>query len=120
MKSPKQQQIIIDETLIAHCGLYCAACGSYLKGKCPGCRENSKAAWCKVRQCNIENKLQSCADCKTIELKECKKYNSFISKTFGYIMNSDRSACIRRIKEIGYSEFAVEMSAKKMQSFKRS
>jgi hypothetical protein len=120
MKSADQLEIIIDKNLIAYCGLYCAACGSFAKGKCPGCKENTRATWCKVRQCCIENKLQSCADCKTTELKECKKYNSFISKAFGFIMNSDRSACISRIREIGYTEFAAEMSAKRMQSIKRS
>lgn len=36
---------------IAACGLYCGACRKYLKGKCLGCRQNDKAAWCKIRQC---------------------------------------------------------------------
>ena len=119
MASQNDQQIIIDPQLIAFCGLYCASCGSYIKGKCPGCKENIKASWCKVRQCNIENKTLSCADCKITELMDCKKYNSFISKTFGFIMNSDRSACIRRIAEIGYSDYAAEMSSKRLQSIKR-
>jgi len=29
--------------LVAYCGLYCGACGAYLKGRCPGCHENKKA-----------------------------------------------------------------------------
>ncbi len=67
----------------------------------------------------MENKLPGCADCMTIELMECKKYNNFISKVFGYIFNSDRSACINRIKEIGYEDFAIEMTNSKRQTIKR-
>ena len=119
MKATNQKEIEIDKSLIAFCGLYCGACRSYLKGKCPGCKDNVKASWCKIRQCCMENKLQSCADCTTIELMECKKYNNFISKAFGYIFNSDRSACINRIKEIGYDDFAAEMANSGRQTIKR-
>jgi hypothetical protein len=54
-----------------------------------------------------------------MELMECKKYNNFISKAFGYIFNSDRSACINRIKEIGYDGFATEMAHCGRQTIKR-
>lgn len=40
-----------DKELIAACGLYCGACRKYLAEKCPGCRLNEKAAWCKIRSC---------------------------------------------------------------------
>jgi hypothetical protein len=50
---------------------------------------------------------------------KCKKYNNFISKAFGYIFNSDRSACINRIKEIGYDDFAIDMANSKRQTIKR-
>jgi hypothetical protein len=119
MKPTIQKEIVADRNLVAFCGLYCGACRSYLKGKCPGCKENVKASWCKVRQCCMENNFQSCADCTTIELLECKKYNNFISKMFGYVFNSDRPACIARIKEIGYDDFPVEMAKYKRQSLKR-
>jgi hypothetical protein len=119
MKATNQKEVLADQSLIAFCGLYCGACRSYLKGKCPGCKDNIKASWCKIRQCCMENKLLSCADCVTIELMECKKYNNFISKAFGYIFNSDRSACINRIKEIGYENFANEMTDSKIQTIKR-
>ena len=33
---------------IAACGLYCGACKKFLNGKCPGCKENEKASWCKI------------------------------------------------------------------------
>ena len=114
-----RKQIIADEKLIAYCGLYCGACRSYLKEKCSGCKDNVKATWCKVRQCCMENGYSSCADCKIIELKDCKKHNNFISKIFGFIFNSNRAACIRRIKEIGSCEFAKEMANCKCHTIKK-
>ena len=50
---------------------------------------------------------------------ECKKYNNLISKAFGYIFNSDRSACINTIKEIGYDDFATKMANSGRQTIKR-
>ena len=115
----EKRQVVEDKNLIAYCGLYCGACGAYLKGKCPGCKDNVKATWCKLRTCCIDNKFLSCADCKEIELMSCKKYNNFISKFMGLILNSNRSACIERIKVIGYEAFAAEMAKDKKQTIKR-
>ena len=114
------KEVTDDKNLIACCGLYCGACSSYLKEKCAGCKENVKATWCKVRQCCLENNYSSCADCQKMESKECKKFNNFISKIFGFIFCSDRPACICRIKEIGYERFAMEMAAGKTQTIKRT
>jgi len=115
----KTGEVKIDKNLVAYCGLYCGACRSYLKGKCPGCHENVKATWCKVRQCNMENKYASCADCRIIPLAECKKFNNVISKIIGFVFNSDRAAGIQAIKEKGYEGFAVDMAALKRQALKR-
>ena len=112
--------IVEDKDLIAYCGLYCAACKKYLREKCPGCHENIKAGWCKVRSCCIENSFSSCADCRIVEdLKECKKLNNFISKVFAIVFHSDRLACLALIKEKGYDEYAGEMAEKKIMSIKR-
>lgn len=113
------KEIVTDNHLIAYCGLYCGACRSYLAGRCPGCKDNVKATWCKIRQCCTENNFTSCADCKSIGLTECKKYNNFISKVIGYLFNSDRSACISKIREIGYDAFATEMASNRKQTLKR-
>jgi len=113
------KQIIADKNLVAYCGLYCGACSSYLKGKCKGCKENIKASWCKTRSCCIDNNYSSCADCEKMEFMECKKFNNFFSKIIGIILRSDRPACIRRIKEIGHEQFAVEMAGNQSQSIKR-
>lgn len=119
MTSSMKKEITAAKDLIAFCGLYCGACRSYLNGKCPGCRDNAKATWCKVRTCCLENNLLSCADCKTIELHACKKHNNFISKVFGVIFNSDRAACIGRIKELGYDGYALEMASDRKQTIPR-
>lgn len=119
MKTTQLKEIAADTNLIAFCGLYCGACRSYLKGTCPGCRENVKATWCKVRQCGMENNYQSCVDCTTIELMECKKFNNFISKAFGFVFNSDRAACIGKIKEMGYEKFSIDMAQNRRQTIKR-
>ena len=96
--------------LVAYCGLYCQECRSFKKGKCPGCAKNEKATWCTIRTCCIENGYTSCAECTIMPLKECKKFNNFIGNTIGLLFNSDRTACIARIKEVGAAQFATEMS----------
>ncbi|MBI5217915.1 MAG: DUF3795 domain-containing protein [Bacteroidia bacterium] len=114
------KEILADKNLIAYCGLYCGACGKYIKGRCPGCKENTKAAWCQTRACCIENKIASCADCTQYEnVKDCKKFQDFISRIFALIFNSNRPACIAMIKDKGYDEFAKYMALTKQQSLKR-
>lgn len=115
----KAREIIADPDFVAYCGLYCGACRSFLSSKCPGCAENKKASWCKIRQCCIENNLKSCADCRIIEHTRCSKYNTFISRIFGYIFNSDRGACIDLIREIGYEEYSLQMALNKRQTIRR-
>jgi hypothetical protein len=107
--------------LIAKCGLYCGSCGKYTRGKCPGCAENSKATWCKIRSCNLENNYNSCADCTELASPmDCKKYNNLISKVIGFVLKSDRAACIQMIKEKGYENFAAYMSSNGLQTIKRA
>ena len=106
--------------LVSHCGLYCGACRSYLKGKCPGCIDNVKATWCKVRICCQENGYSSCADCKTYaNPMGCKYYNNIFSKVIGFIFRSDRNACIAMIKEKGYDNFADYMAKNGWQTIKK-
>lgn len=119
MRTTSRKEIVADKNLVAFCGLYCGACRSYLSGKCPGCKENIKATWCKVRSCCLENNFSSCADCTVLPLKDCRKHNSFISKIFGLVFNSDRAACIEQIKVIGYDGFALEMTNTRRQTIRR-
>ncbi len=113
------KEIVADKSLIAYCGLYCGACRSYLNDQCPGCAKNEKASWCKVRACCIDHQYASCADCKIKELAECAEFNSFMAKVFAFIFNSNRSACVRQIRDVGYETFAQEMASKRTQTIKR-
>lgn len=114
------KEIELNKDLIAACGLYCGSCRKYLQEKCSGCNKNEKASWCKVRSCCIDNKQQSCADCKTFSnAVECKKLNNPISKIFSLIFKSDRGANIKLIKEKGYDHFAKVMTENKTMTLKK-
>ncbi len=114
------KEIVNNSELVAFCGLYCGACSKYLNNKCPGCHENSKASWCKIRKCCMDNDYSTCADCKEFSNpNDCKKFNNFISKIFGFIFKSDRAACINQIKEIGIEGHADKMTELRLQSIKR-
>ncbi|MCK9421373.1 MAG: DUF3795 domain-containing protein [Bacteroidales bacterium] len=113
--------VIADKKNIAYCGLYCGACRKYQSGSCPGCHENSKASWCKVRSCNIERGYSSCADCTEFpNPMDCKKFNNFFSKIFALIFRSDRAACIAKIRESGYDGFAAYMAEHGLQSVRKN
>ena len=104
---------------VAYCGLYCGACKSQLKGKCPRCYGNEKATWCEIRKCCNEHGYATCADCQLMRLKECKKYNNIFAKVIGFVSRTDRSKCIDRIKAIGVAEFAAEMKLAGRMTIKR-
>ena len=106
--------------LVARCGLYCGACRSYLKGKCPGCRGNDKAAWCKVRSCCTDKAIATCAGCAEFQSpRDCGKYNNFMAKLFGFLFRSDRAACIAQIRRLGLDGHARAMAEMKRQSLPR-
>lgn len=114
------KEITNNSALIAECGLYCGACGKYLNGKCPGCAKNEKASWCKLRSCTLEKNIRSCADCNEFSNPmDCRKFNNIVAKFFALIFNSNRAACIAKIKSVGYDDFAVYMAENKLMSFKR-
>jgi hypothetical protein len=114
------KNIVADTKLIAYCGLYCGACGKYLNEKCPGCLKNEKASWCKVRACCMEHSYSTCADCQIkADLADCKEYNSFMAKLFGFIFRSDRAACIKLIQEKGLEDYATYMAENRIQSIRK-
>jgi len=114
------QEIETNPELVASCGLYCGACRSYRGGKCPGCRKNTKATWCKVRTCCAEHEYSSCAQCKDLsDPNTCTKFNNFISKIFAVVFRSDRAACVQQIKRIGIEGHATAMAQNKSQTIKR-
>lgn len=114
------KQIVVDENLVSFCGLYCGACRRYLEEKCKGCRENLKAAWCQVRSCCLKNQFGSCADCRDFtEVNDCRKFNNFISKLFGFLFRSDRRAGIQLIKKAGKKQFAEKMALASTHAMRR-
>lgn len=113
-------EIAMDVNLVAKCGLYCGACGKYLKGNCPGCAKNEKATWCTVRSCTGEHGWSTCAECSTYgNPKECGKYNNIFSRVVGFFLNSDRSGCIALIKEKGLEGYASYMAENGLQTLPR-
>jgi hypothetical protein len=112
--------IVADVKLVAYCGLYCGACGAYRRGRCPGCHENQKAAWCRVRTCCMENDYWSCAQCKSpSDPRDCRKCTNFISRLFGLIFRSDRRACIAQIRKKGLHAHAELMAAAQTRTIRR-
>ena len=95
---------------IAYCGLYCGNCPKMLKGKCPGCRKNEKATWCKIRICCGGKGYSTCAECTTYaDVKECRLYNSVFARLIEFVTKTDRSMCIEKIRNNGEEAFAVMM-----------
>ena len=114
------RQVVNDAGAIAFCGLYCGACKRYLKGGCPGCQQNEKASWCKVRTCCLEQGYRSCTDCLLVsETKDCTKLHNFFSNVIGVVLNSDRDACLAMISDKGYEGFAEHMATNKLQTLPR-
>ncbi len=111
--------IIADPKLVAFCGLYCGACGAFRKGKCPGCRENEKTTWCKVRLCCLDAGYSSCAECREFpDPKACRKSHNFVSRAIGFLLRSDRGACIGQIRQKGIEGHAADMAAHERQTLR--
>jgi len=105
--------------LVARCGLYCGACRSYLNGKCKGCEQNAKASWCKVRSCCNERLIKTCAECADFpNPRDCGKYDNFLSRIVGFVLRSDRAACIAQIKQVGLEGHARIMAEKRIQTIR--
>ncbi len=109
-----------DVALVAACGLYCGACGAYLKERCNGCAANVKASWCKIRTCCQDAKTKTCAECVQVQdPNDCAKFNNVISKIFSLIFRSDRRACVMQIKKAGLGGHARTMTELRRQSLKK-
>lgn len=114
------KDVTANKDLVAYCGLYCGACGSYLKGRCPGCRENAKAGWCPQRKCCAEHQYATCADCKELaDAKDCRHFNTLIAKTMSLLFNSNRPAGVRKIRDLGPEGFAAFMAERKLMKLPR-
>jgi hypothetical protein len=111
--------VVADTRLIAYCGLYCGACGARLKGRCPGCAGNSKATWCSVRACCLERKIASCAECADYpDPRGCRKFHNVFSRVVGFLLRSDRRACVLRLREVGPDAYAREMTSRRARTLR--
>jgi hypothetical protein len=112
--------IVADVNLVAACGLYCGACKAYLSGRCPGCAKNDKATWCKVRSCTKAQGFSTCAQCQEhSNPMDCGKYNNIFSKVIGFVLRSNRAACIEQIKSHGLEGHAKTMAESRKQTIRR-
>ena len=106
------KDISVDSTLVAYCGLYCGACPRYRKDRCPGCHDNAKATWCKIRSCCLEHGFASCAECQDFDdPSNCGKFHNLFSQVMGFVLRSDRRACVYQIKKLGLEGHAEAMTA---------
>jgi len=114
-----KREIVANEALVARCGLYCGACRSYLGDRCPGCRENEKAGWCKVRKCCNDEGFATCADCTRFpDPRDCPKFHNPIARVIGFLLRSDRRACILQVRSKGLAEHAAIMAGLRRQSLR--
>ena len=114
------KEVTSSKDLVAYCGLYCGACGAHLKGRCPGCHENAKARWCKIRTCCGEHAYATCADCKEYaDPRDCEQFNNLIVKLLSLLFNSNRPAGVLKIRELGVEGFAAFMAEKKLMKLPR-
>jgi hypothetical protein len=114
------KQVTKDVNLVAFCGLYCGGCRAYLNEHCPGCKENKKAGWCKIRVCCLDNNYKSCAECIDFkDVDDCRKFNNAISKIFAFVFRSNRQACIRQVRDNGLNGHAEIMTRVKKHTLPR-
>lgn len=114
------KSIVSDPKLVAACGLYCGACRAYLKGRCPGCRENAKATWCGVRTCCLHNGRATCAECSQYaDARACATYDNFIARIVGFLLRSNRAACIDQVRALGVQGHAGRMAREGRQTIRR-
>jgi hypothetical protein len=98
------------QQVIAFCGLYCSNCSAFHKKKCPGCLIKTNASWCKIRTCCISKEIANCAYCSEYShVKSCEKYSNFFAKAIEFVSRTDRSLCIKMIKEQGEFSFSSHM-----------
>ncbi len=88
---------------VGFCGLLCAQCGAYRKGRCPGCKAGGGFKGCKVRNCAKERGYDTCASCP--ESESCRKLDNFVSRLFGWFFGTDRMGNLREIREQGLDGF---------------
>lgn len=86
-------------SLVAHCGLFCGACGQYLKKLCVGCLSGGGRASCQARLCCVENEYRTCAECE--EYLDCEKFSNY----------HNRKENLTAIRTMGLEKWAAEAAS---------
>lgn len=61
----------------------------------------------------------SCADCATVaDPKQCAKFHNPFSRIIGFVLRSDRPACIAQIKRLGLEGHAKDRAGAKRQTIR--
>ena len=107
--------VINSRHLIGACGLYCGACGKFRREECPGCLNldfrKLRRSRCRIRRCCTSKLFHTCAECTSHQdVRHCKIYHSPMNRLRGFLLNSDRPACIRFIRERGEEAYAERMA----------
>jgi hypothetical protein len=64
--------------------------------------------------------IKSCAACsENPDPSKCRKFNNIISRLFGLLFKSDRSACIAQIRQVGIDGHANIMAQTQRRTIKR-
>jgi hypothetical protein len=68
----------------------------------------------------MERDYSSCADCRDFDdPQQCGKFNNVIARIVGFVLRSDRVACIRQIKVIGIQGHADTMTKQQQQTIRK-
>lgn len=97
------KDVLMDEDLIAPCGLYCGECEAFQDERCSGCISRiglclKYSKICKIYECCVsEGKLRFCNECKAFP---CIRFNKFFDSSEWY------NEVVGNLKRIG--TFGVE------------
>jgi hypothetical protein len=73
-----------------------------------------------VRACCEEHSYASCAECtEHPDPKTCRLFDNVIARVFGLVFNSDRRACVLKVRELGTEGFAALMAEQGRHSLPR-
>jgi len=62
----------------------------------------------------LERGYASCADCHDFDRpKDCKKLDNPIARLIGFFLNSNREACLLKLREVGLTEYASFMAQRR-------
>ncbi len=119
-KKQMTSEKLLNNELIAYCGLYCGACSfkvgydendrahiecipdKYEKFRhmpllfCPGCRLDNQCGGCDIKDCAEEKKLDDCSQCDQFPCQKLRAFNND-----GIPHHSESIANLKKLRQIG-------------------